>query len=42
MIEEFSDIFPEDLPNKLQPVCDIQQAIDLGADQVCQTYHITE
>ena len=29
MIEEFSDIFPEDLPNKLPPIHDIQHAIDL-------------
>ena len=23
VIEEFSDFFPEDLPNKLSPMCDI-------------------
>ena len=29
MIEKFSDVFPEDLPNKLSPMRDIQHAINL-------------
>jgi len=29
MIEKFSDVFPEDLPNKLPPMRDIQHAINL-------------
>jgi len=29
VIEEFSDVFPEDLLNMLPPMCDIQHAIDL-------------
>ena len=29
MIAEFADVFPEDLPAKLPPMCDIQHAIDL-------------
>ena len=29
MIEEFSDVFPEDLLNKLPPTRDIRHAIDL-------------
>ena len=29
VIEEFSDVFPENPPNKLPPMCDIQHAIDL-------------
>ena len=29
IIEEFSDVFPEDLPNKLSPMRDIQHAINL-------------
>ena len=29
MIAEFADVFPEDLPDKLPPMRDIQHAIDL-------------
>jgi len=29
LIEEFSDVFSEDLLNKLAPLCDMQHAIDL-------------
>ena len=29
VIEEFSNVFPEDLPDRLQPMRDIQHAIDL-------------
>jgi len=29
MIKEFNDVFPEDPPNKLSPMCNIQHAIDL-------------
>jgi len=28
VIAEFADVFLEDLPNKLPPMCDIQHAID--------------
>jgi len=42
VIEEFSDVFLEDLPNKLPAMHDIQHAIDLVTDQLCQTCYITE
>jgi len=29
VIDEFVDVFPEDLPDQLPPMCDIQRAIDL-------------
>ena len=29
MINEFADVFPEDLPDQLPPMRDIQHAIDL-------------
>ena len=29
VIKKFSDVFPEDLPDKLPLMCDIQHAIDL-------------
>ena len=29
MIDEFADVFLEDLPDQLSPMCDIQHAIDL-------------
>ena len=29
LLEDFSDVFPEDLPNHLQSIRDIQHAIDL-------------
>ena len=29
MIVEFAGVFPEDLPDKLSPMCDNQHAIDL-------------
>jgi len=29
MIDEFADVFLEDLPDQLPPMCDIQRTIDL-------------
>ena len=29
VLNEFQDIFPEELPNELPPLCDIRHAIDL-------------
>ena len=41
VIDEFTDVFPKDLPDQLPPMRDIQHVIDLVRERVFPTCRIT-